>query len=388
MEKKHIRPAASAFLLMLTMSLLSTALSFFVAPVCAELGFGRGSFTLYYSLMTATGAFTVSFLGQYMNKHGVRLIILISAIWCGVGFLGLSFCRELWMFYLVGAAMGFFGTSCVYLCANITVQQSYSSRDASMVMGVVMAGSGIGGMIWSNVVPGVIDAFGWQFSYRLLGVSWFALALLSFLILGKQNLAGGVGKASGDFGATSSRDLMRMSKFYLSFGVMCILTVCSCISQQLPSLLAGMGYDAATVGVMLSVMTASAAVGTVLEGLLCGKYGVVRTMLAVVVFYAVGYGLLFVKGMTYVALVGLAFGAGSLGTLMPVVVRHAFGGRDYATVWSLLITSSSVTSFLATPVWGMVYDFFGNYVPALIAMLILLVLAVFLLLALFRQKKD
>lgn len=51
MDKKHLRPALSAFLLMLTMSILSKALSFFVAPVCEDLGFGRGSFTLYYSLM-------------------------------------------------------------------------------------------------------------------------------------------------------------------------------------------------------------------------------------------------------------------------------------------------------------------------------------------------
>lgn len=388
MDKKHIRPAASAFLLMLTMSLLSTALSFFVGPVCEDLGFGRGTFTLYYSLMTATGAFSVSFLGQYMNKHGVRLIILISAIWCGVGFIGLSFCRALWAFYAVGALMGFFGTSCVYLCANITVQQSYSARDASMVMGIVMAGSGIGGMIWSNVVPGVISSLGWQFSYRLLGISWFALAILSFLILGKQNLAGGVGKTSGDFGGTSTKDLIRTSRFALSFGVMCIITVCSCISQQLPSLLSGMGHDAATVGLMISVMTASAAVGTVLEGLLCSRFGIVKTMLAVVVVYAVGYGMLFFKSMTYVALVGLAFGSGSLGTLMPVVVRHAFGGRDYATVWSLLITCSSITSFLATPVWGMVYDMFGNYTPALITMPALLVLSFFLLVSLFRQKQP
>lgn len=56
MEKKHLRPALSAFLLMLTMSILSKALSFFVAPVCEDLGFGRGSFTLYYSLMVAAGA--------------------------------------------------------------------------------------------------------------------------------------------------------------------------------------------------------------------------------------------------------------------------------------------------------------------------------------------
>lgn len=388
MEKKHIRPAASAFLLMVTMSLLSTALSFFVEPVCEALGFGRGSFTLYYSLMVASGAFSVSFLAQYMNKHGVRLIILVSAVWCGIGFLGLSFCRELWMFYAVGAVMGFFGTSCVYLCANITVQQSYSSSDASMVMGIVMAGAGIGGMVWSNVVPSVLATFGWQFSYRLLGVSWFVLALLSFLILGKQDLSGGVGHASGDLGKSFGKNLFRTGKFYMTFAVGCILTACSCISQQLPSLLGGMGYDPATVGLMISVMTASSAVGTVLEGLFCSKIGVTKTMLAVVVFYAAGYGMMFVKSLTYVALVGLAFGSGSLGTLMPVVVRHVFGGRDYATVWSLIMTASSITSFLATPVWGMIYDLFGTYTPALITMPVLLAIAAFLLAILFRKAND
>ena len=168
---------------------------------------------------------------------------------------------------------------------------------------------------------------------------------------------------------------------------MCILSCASCISQQLPSLLSGMGHDAATVGLMISVMTASGAVGTVMEGLLCSRFGVLKTMLGTLVFYAFGYGMLFVPGMTYVALVGLAFGSGSIGTLMPVAVRQAFGGRDYATVWSLLLTCSSITSFLATPVWGMVYDIFGNYNPALITMPILLLLSLFLLTGLFREKK-
>ena len=53
---REYRFAAAAFLLMMAMALTTTALSFFVAPVCAELGVGRGSFTVYYSLMTASGA--------------------------------------------------------------------------------------------------------------------------------------------------------------------------------------------------------------------------------------------------------------------------------------------------------------------------------------------
>ena len=104
MAKNQLRPAAAAFLLMLTMSLLSTGLSFFVAPVCEDLGFGRGSFTLYYSLMVAAGAVAASFLGTYMNSHGPRGVILVSGIWVGLGLLGFSFSSQIWMFYALGAA--------------------------------------------------------------------------------------------------------------------------------------------------------------------------------------------------------------------------------------------------------------------------------------------
>ena len=93
--------------------------------------------------------------------------------------------------------------------------------------------------------------------------------------------------------------------------------------------------------------------------------------------------LLLNKGI-YVALVCLAFGGGSIGTLMPVVIRFLFGGREYAAIWSVVITCSSVASFLATPAWGMIYDLFGTYAPALIAVPILLIASIFAILAAFR----
>ena len=386
MEKKQPRPALAAFLLMLTMSLLSTALSFFVAPVCEDLGFGRGSFTLYYSLMVATGAVSASFLGTYMNKHGVRGVVMLSALWCGAGFWGLSFSSHLWMFYAVGAAMGLFGTTCVYLAANVIVQQTYSSKDASAVLGLVMAGSGIGGVIWSNAVPKIIATMGWRFGYRALGVFWLVLALFSVLILGKQELSGGIGHSRSAGDGTSKKEALRSLRFVLVVSVMCILAVGSCISQQLPAILGGMGHGEEQISLMISVMTAAAAVGTVAEGVICSRLGIQQTMLGVLVIYAVGYLMLQMGGDVYVALVFLAFGAGSIGTLMPVMVRAIFGGRDYAAIWSVVITCSSVASFLGAPMWGMVYDIFGTYAPALIAMPILMAAAFAAVIGAFRKK--
>jgi len=140
------------------------------------------------------------------------------------------------------------------------------------------------------------------------------------------------------------------------------------------------------ISLLLSVMTAFVAVGSVAEGVVCSKWGILKTLTVVLVLYALGFTLLALGSGVYVALVCLALGASALGTLMPVVVRQLFGGRDYAAIWSVVISCSSVASFLATPVWGMVYDICGNYTPALVTMPVLLGISVVLLIAVFRKK--
>ena len=105
---RKYRPAAAAFLQMMSMALTTTALSFFVGPVCRELGFGRGSFTVYYSILTAAGTLAAPFLGQIIQRRGLRFVATVSAFWTAAGLVAFSFCSELWMFYLAGAFTGFF----------------------------------------------------------------------------------------------------------------------------------------------------------------------------------------------------------------------------------------------------------------------------------------
>ena len=67
MSLRHFRPAVAAFLLMMAMALTTTALSFFVVPVCEELGVGRGAIALCYSLLTASGTVGIPVLGQVIQ---------------------------------------------------------------------------------------------------------------------------------------------------------------------------------------------------------------------------------------------------------------------------------------------------------------------------------
>lgn len=388
MEKlKRYRPAVAAFLLMMAMALTTTALSFFVTPVCDDLGIGRGSFTIYYSLMTASGAVSTAFLGQYLNKKGVRGILLVSGVWVSGGLFLFSLSRSLWMFYLAAAAMGILGTSCVNLCANVIVQTSFSGEQATGLMGIVMAGSGVGGMIVSMFVPGIIESLGWQFGYRVLAVLWLALLVLAFLLLGKRETSHAVGRRSLPVDGMTRAEALKSPRLYLLMLTIFIMAACCGIQQQLPSLLGGMGFATAQVSAMVSFFTAALAVGKILQGVLYSKIGIVRGSYVMVCIFAASFLLLMLPGIVYPALVALAFGMGVVTTLMPLIARFAFGPREFASIWSILATASSVGSFAATPLWGIVYDMTGTYTLAMIVSSVGLIVALAAMVFCFKEKK-
>lgn len=384
---RSLRPSAAAFLLMMAMAVTTSALSFFVSPVCDDLGIGRGSFTLYYSLMTASGAVSTTFLGQYVNKKGVRGILLLSGFWCFGGLLLFSLSGSVWMFYLAGAAMGLFGTSCLSLCANVIVQTSYSSEQASSLLGFVMAGSGVGGMFFSLVLPGILERHGWRLGYRFLAVCWIVLVLGGFLLNGRQETSGGVGNRKAITSGMTRAEALKSPKFYLMMVAIVLYTVGTSIQQQLPSLLSGLSFSAAQVGVMMSVMTASLAVGKIVQGMLYSRVGIPRGGAVITVLFIAGFFLLLSPATAYPGLVSLAFGMGIVTTLMPTVARFVFGAREFASIWGILATASSVGSFISTPVWGIVYDAWGTYTPAMLTVPALLVVALAsMLLALKRRE--
>ena len=386
MEKfKELRPSIAAFALMVAMALTTTALSFFIEPVCEELGLGRGSFTIYYSLMTASGAFSIPFHGQIINKKGVRSILTVSAFWIAAGFFGFSLSTKLWMFYAVAAFMGIFGTSFLSLCANVIVQQAYSSVRASSLLGLVMSGSGVGGMILSMVMPGFIENFGWRTGYRLLGICWLVL-VLGALLLGNIQPIGSVGKRHTSVDSMTRDEAMKSPKLYLLVAVIFILSAACGIQQQIPSVLGGFGYGTAQVSTMMSFFTAALAVGKILQGILYSRLGPARGGYIIIAVFGLSFVLLCFPGMAYPALVALAVGMGCVTTLMPIVTRFVFGAREYAAIWSILSTASSIGTLIATPLFGMAYDATGSYTPAMAVSAGALFVSLPILALAFRKK--
>lgn len=379
------RPAVAAFLVMMAMALTSSTMSFFLAPICEHLQVGRGQVSLIFSLMTVTGAVMNPFLGQYAGKKGVRNILLVAGLWTGVGLMLFSTANNLWVLYGAAFAMGAFSTSCVALCGNVIVQQAYMGAQASGILGVVMAGSGVGGMIFSLVIPGIISAQGWQFGIRVMAALWLGLLWLAAFILGdlKPMQTASLKNPVG-LGMTRE-EAMKSPKLYLQMVVIIVITACCGVQQQIPSMLGLHGFEAGRVSLMVSMFTAFLAVGKVAQGLVYGKLGIQKGGYIMMVVFAAGFLCLISKALVYPGLILLAFGLGIYTTLLPQVARQVFGSREYASIWSLIATAGSVGSFVATPVWGLIYDFSGSYTLGLIVAPVMLAVALAALVLTFRK---
>lgn len=383
----HYRPAAAAFLTMMAMSLTSSTLSFFLEPVCETLQISRGSFSLIFSLMSVSGALSNPFVGRIAGKRGVRGILLLTGIWTGGCMILMSMATKLWMLYAVSFCLGAFGSTCVALCGNVIVQQSYFGPQASGILGAVMAGSGVGGMIFSLIIPRFISGLGWQTGLCVMGISWLTLLWAAALLLGKQTMTvGAEGHGSVGLGMTQA-EALRSPKLYLQMVIIVIITACCGVQQQLPSLLISNGFDGGTVSFMISVNTAFLAIGKFGQGLLYGKIGVQKGGCLMLLVFALGLLALLSNALAYPGLILLSFGMGIYTTLLPQVTRKVFGSREYAAIWALIATVGSVGTFVANPVWGTIYDRTGSYSLGLVGSAILLVAAILALRATLKETQ-
>ena len=386
-EKRFLyRPAGAAFLNMMAMAVTTSTLSFFLEPVCHELGVGRGSISLIFSLMTASCALSNPLLGQFAGRRGVRWLLVAGGIWGWGSLMLFSLADKLWMVYLAAFLLGFFGTNSIGLCANVIVQSTYDHRQASGVLGVVMAGSGVGGMIFNLIIPAVLAASNWQRAMRVLALCWLAVLLLSALLLGKETPMQRRSHAPGLGLGMTRKQALKSAKFYLLALVILVINAACGVQQQQPSLLGACGYSGGTVSLMLSVQTGVLALGKIGQGFLYGRLGVRRGGCIMLGVFAAAFVILLIPALAWPGLMVMALGLGVNTTLMPLVARQIFGTREYASIWGLLVTAGSVGTIVANPLWGGIFDLWGSYTPALIVVPGLLLCAIWILHRLTKAK--
>lgn len=120
--------------------------------------------TLAVSFMSIGAPFTSAWAKQFSP----RLIVTIGGITFGLACILASFGQRLWHFQLSQGLLLGIGTCLAYM-PTVTVAPTWYATRRGLAMGIILAGTGVGGLVWAPALGALNDAVGYRMALRIAG---------------------------------------------------------------------------------------------------------------------------------------------------------------------------------------------------------------------------
>ena len=385
------------------LGLISNCAGVFFSPVCNDLGFEMGKFTLFRTLFTMAQALTLPYVAKLFRKYDVRVIIsAATVIMGGISILQGTF-TSLWQFYVFGIIQGCAAAFIGVIPAPILLG-NWFYKNTGTAVGISAAFSGLVGMIGSSALGVLIPAYGWRTSYMIIGVAAmvlilpFSLFILRYKPEDKGMLPYGadenyVSKTDAKVAAKKEKfsDFAKQPIFYISLTAY----ACSIISSYLNSFLPSCGLEAGLPMATAALLTSLALCGNMTTklflGKLCDSYGVIKIFVLSIVVAIVGHGLIFIGSTAPMMAGALLYGITMpLSTvLMPLFCRLFWKGDTYASAYYYVSMFGMLISAPFNTLFGTMYDMTGNYDLTIISSTaFVVVVLVMVILPKFVVKKE
>ena len=398
----------------------------FYTSISEHLGVGAGTLSYYTSILWASSLVALPVLGKLFSRVDARLAVSGAVVLAALDFVWLSFVQSLWQFYLAAVVMGISVTLLLFLAPSTLINRWFSKR-AGFYLGIVMAFTGVGGVVWSAVGGVLIQEIGWSATYLVFAA--LALATLPTAVLfvsdspEKKGLApfGAVapiepaGKAledSADPGvcpstasshalSSSARGmgaavafrtptflLLLVMCFSLNFNMYVYFMIPSYVNmQEIGALMPLLGATAS------SVAMAGQTISKLVLGYVGDRFPYAGSIVGVSLG-VLGVALLAIGGnsvlVVYLAAFSYGFYYGVTNVMMPILTRHSFGDRDYAAIYARVSMAATLAGATAGFVWGSVIEASGSYLAMFAgvdAMLVLTIVLIVILAHLDRKAK-
>lgn len=375
----HLRVAGGALLATMAWAITATGLSFFTAPILAEYPQWKiATFTMYFTIYSLASAFSMPLAARLIERVGAKRQMMLGGLIAGVGMAVFAGGAALWQFYLGGLIMGVgVGLSIQYIPV-ILVNRWFVAR-RGLVLGMVLAGSGLGGALLAVVLTPLLNALGWRAALLVLAGLMILLTLLPALFL-IVNRPADVGREAYGAGTELARDqahelpgatlaqALRSPWLYVLIASLLLMGLTHAMNQHVVNYLAlrPWGIDVPTKFVSAAMLVATVAliVYKPLLGALVDRLGlatmVVTTLtIAAIATFVSAYTTSAPVYLICVALFSLGFANGTVSP--PLIGQAAFGERDFDALWGTLGMAYPIGVAIGVPIWGLVRDVLGSY---------------------------
>ncbi|KAI1214337.1 MFS general substrate transporter [Annulohypoxylon truncatum] len=303
----------------------------------------------------------VPIFGGLFDRLGPTVILIIGTVLHVGGLLGVANCRTYGQFFAAQSIVSAMGTGAIFVAGTTAVGTWFKAR-RGLALGLVSAGSALGAVIGTAVIPVLFDHIGFSWTMRAVALTYFVLLVIAIATTSRRPQE-----------AVSSPAPFRVSQFVpvslLRSGPVLTLAI-ACFFYFLGVFIpynfivveaqdAGDGQQSANN--LLVILSATSTVGRVMPGWLGDRYGRFNTTIAftffsIVLVLCVWIAAPFKAGrIVFAALYG--FGSGTFVSMVPTLIAQVCPDMSKLGLYLgavYLVIAPSV--LIAQPVAGLLAD--------------------------------
>ncbi|WP_068776549.1 MFS transporter [Paenibacillus sp. FJAT-26967] len=385
---------------------LNNSAGLFLKQVSNDLGVGIGSLSLYFSVSAIITMVFLPIGGKLMAKYDTRMILIAAIILQAGAFALFGLMNSVWGWYVLAIPLAVGGVFITVIAGPVLINQWFK-KSKGLALGIMGAAGGAIGAISQPVIGNLIANQGWRTSYIIVGITVMIIVVPIVLLLirkspqEKKTLPYGAGVA-GDKGGTVSEEgdnkgvalaaAKKSSAFYALITFFFLITSAASFSMHIPTYLMNKGFDVSFAGNVMATNMIGVLIGSLVIGYASDKFGTKNTTFLVMLLGVVAMSLLLFSASSTL-LISLAVGlfglvSASIGTLGPALTSSLFGNKEYSQIYSNASLGLAISSVVALPAYGFVFDITGSYTPVLYAIIVMLIINIVCVGIAFKGKKK
>ena len=379
----------------------------FLTPMTEDLGWSRSQFVLAASLGFGIAGISGFLIGPLVDRYGARPIMLAGGTIGGLSLIAVSQIESLWQFIVVRGALSQLG---LFMIGPFVVNATLSKWfvvNRGRVIALASIGPSLGGIIPPLALTPIVDRYGWEAGWVVLGIATLVLVYPCAAVMRRQPEDYGIlpdGKTGyeepteeerrqmemvrRDFMSSYTRgEAVRTSALWLvAVGFALGVAVVASIYAHVIPFMTDSGYTRATAAFVFAAQGGVALASKFFWAWIMQKRS--PRGLSVLAMGLMGTSVLLLPTAADISVIALlaafsifGFGVGGMFPLFDFVWAWYFGRRYIASVRSTGLPISVVIAVTGPILTGMYHDAVGNYTGAFLSLAVVIAVGSALILA-------